>query len=252
MPRTVQRFGWIPDLPDQRDFLYAAPATTMRALPSRVDLRETCPPIYDQGDLGSCTANAIAAAIEFNQMKERVPHFTGSRLFIYYNERAMEGTIESDAGAMIRDGIKSVATQGVCPETMWPYNIDKFRQRPPDNCYAEALKHKIVLYQRLPQLLSEMQGCLASGFPFVLGFAVYESIRGTRVGRTGDIPIPGRGEHQIGGHAVLAVGYDDATRKFLIRNSWCTGWGQHGYGTLPYGYLVNPGLASDFWTIRRV
>src|SRR4030095_2793109 len=117
--RKIKRYGWIPDIPDQRDFLYAAPPAFLRALPPKVDLRKKCPPVYDQGQLGSCTANAIAGAIEFDQMKEQLPQiFLPSRLFIYYNERVIEGTVDSDSGAMLRDGIKTVAKQGACPEPM--------------------------------------------------------------------------------------------------------------------------------------
>src|SRR5437763_15243788 len=125
--RKIKRSGWIPDIPDQRDYLYAAPPAFLRALPARIDLRKQCPPVYDQGQLGSCTANAIGGAIEFDQIKQNLsPIFVPSRLFIYYNERSMEGTVNSDSGAQIRDGMKSVGTVGVCPEDMWPYNITKF------------------------------------------------------------------------------------------------------------------------------
>src|SRR5437016_6970453 len=143
--RSGKGFGWIPDLPDHRDFLYAAPMAMLRALPPRVDLRRQCPPMYDQGQLGSCTANAIGGAIEFDQMKQALPQiFVPSRLFIYYNERVLEGTTNSDSGAMIRDGIKTVANQGACPEPMWPYIISKFRSRPTTTCYTEAAKHTAV------------------------------------------------------------------------------------------------------------
>src|SRR5205085_6547955 len=117
--RKTKRYGWIPDIPDQRDFLYAAPPAFLRALPPKVDLRKKCPPVYDQGQLGSCTANAVAGAVEFDQMRERLPQiFIPSRLFIYYNERVIEGTVKTDACAMLRDGIKTVAKQGSCPEPM--------------------------------------------------------------------------------------------------------------------------------------
>ena len=129
--RTVQRFGWVPDLPDARDFLYSAPEDVLVALPKKVDLSAKMPPVYDQGQLGSCTANAIGAAFEFEQMKQQQKDFMPSRLFIYYNERAIEGTIDSDSGAMIRDGIKSVAKIGVCPEDTWPYDIARFTEKPP-------------------------------------------------------------------------------------------------------------------------
>ena len=251
MPQKIQRYGWIHDLPDQRDHLYAAPAQVLGVLPASVDLRPQCPPVYDQGQLGSCTANAIGAAIQFLEMKEQLPNvFTPSRLFIYYNERVMEGTVDSDSGAQIRDGIKSVSKDGSCAEEMWPYDITKFRTKPDAKCYAEAAKHKVIQYQRLTQNLQQMKGCLASGFPFVFGFTVYESFESPEVAKTGHAPLPGPTEQAIGGHAVMAVGYDDSQQTFLVRNSWGTGWGMQGYFTLPCAYLSQPSLSSDFWTIR--
>jgi C1A family cysteine protease len=245
---TIQGYGWVPDLPDQRDFVYAAPTPFQRNLPASVDLSSKCPPVYDQGQLGSCTANAIAGAIEFEQKKKFVP----SRLFIYYNERAMEGTIDSDSGAQIRDGIKSVATEGAPPERLWPYQISQFRQKPSAAAYTAAKADLVVLYQRLIQDLTTMRGCLASKNPFVFGFTCYESFESQKVARTGILPMPESNEKVVGGHAVMAVGYDDATRMFLVRNSWGTGWGLKGYYKMPYAYLTNPKLASDFWTIRSV
>ena len=168
-------YGWIPDRPDQRDHIYAAPLMELKTIPSKVDLTAKCPPVYDQGQLGSCTANAIAAAVEFGLKKEHKHAFMPSRLFIYYNERAMEHTVDSDSGAMIRDGIKSVARQGDAPEKEWPYDIAKFKIKPPPNVYHDAKKHRVVQYQRVVQNLTQMRGCLASGYPFVFGFTVYES-----------------------------------------------------------------------------
>jgi len=242
----IQKYGWLPDLPDQRDFLYAAPTPFQRNLPTSIDLSKKCPPVYDQGQLGSCTANAIAAAIEFTNKKKFVP----SRLFIYYNERAMEGTILSDSGAQIRDGIKTVATQGAPPEKDWPYVIGQFSQKPPMNAYTDAKADLITLYQRVIQNLNTMQGCLASGFPFVFGFTVYESFEGPQVAKTGIVSMPAVNEKTVGGHAVMAVGYDDKKREFLVRNSWGSDWGLKGYFKMPYAYLTDPKLASDFWTIR--
>jgi C1A family cysteine protease len=253
MALKIQRYGWIPDLPDHRDQLYSAPVTALQRLPARVDLTPQCPAVYDQGQLGSCTANAIGAAIQFEQIKQKLATvFVPSRLFIYYNERVMEGTVDSDAGAQIRDGIKSVAKQGVCPEPMWPYVIVKFRTRPLKKCYEEALKHRVILYQRLVPTLNQLRGCLTSGFPFVFGFTVYESFESPAVARTGHAPMPGPTERAIGGHAVMAVGFDDGRQRFLIRNSWGQGWGMKGYFTLPYAYVTDSQLAADFWTIRLV
>jgi C1A family cysteine protease len=253
MPRNIKRYGWIPDLPDQRDFLYSAPEPTLATLPPSVDMREQCPPLYDQGQLGSCTANAIAAAIQFDQMKQQRSYiFLPSRLFIYYNERSIEGTVASDSGAMIRDGIKSVGAQGVCPEDEWPYDITKFQQQPTDGCYQDALACKAILYRSLLQDLNQMKGCLASGYPFTFGFTVYQSFESDTVAKTGQVDMPQQNEQELGGHAVLAVGYDDAQQRFLVRNSWGDAWGMKGYFTIPYTYLLSPNLANDFWTIRLI
>jgi C1A family cysteine protease len=186
-------------------------------------------------------------------MKEKQAKvFMPSRLFIYYNERAMEGTVNEDSGAQIRDGIKSVAKQGDCPEDLWPYDITKFAVKPPQQCYQQALKFKAVLYQRLSQISNQLKGCLASGYPFVFGFTVYESFESQQVAQTGHAPMPAPTEASIGGHAVIAVGYDDSQNWFIVRNSWGVGWGMKGYFTLPYAYLIDPNLASDFWIIRVV
>jgi C1A family cysteine protease len=251
-PRKIARYGWIPDIPDQRDHLYAAPPAFLAALPPSTDLRSGCPAVYDQGQLGSCTANAIGGAIEFDRLLQKLPDFAPSRLFIYYNERVIEGTVNSDSGAQIRDGIKTVASQGVCPEPEWPYDIAKFTQKPSAKAYTDAVTDRAISYQSLVQDLNQMKGCLASGYPFVFGFTVYASFDTAAVAKSGHAPMPGSGERVIGGHAVMAVGYDDASQWFLVRNSWGTGWGLAGYFTLPYSYLIQPGLASDLWTIRIV
>lgn len=261
MPNLKRSLGWLPDLPDHRDFLYAAPAAILRKLPVKADLRSKCPKtVYDQGRLGSCTANAIGAALEFDQIKQGQTPSTPSRLFIYYNERAMEHNIQTDSGAQIRDGIKSVAKQGACPETLWPYDDTpppsegtpcptcKFAQKPSAKCYTEALKRQILSYQRVPNILSSMKGCLADGFPFVFGFTVYENFPFDTT--TGVVPAPKGGV--LGGHAVLAVGYDDITQQFTFRNSWSKKWGKGGYGFIAYSYLLDPNLADDLWTIRTI
>ena len=247
------RFGWIPDLPDHRDFMYAAPTPILQKIPPSADLNRQCPPVYDQGQLGSCTANAIAAAFQFDEMKQKEKDVsTPSRLFIYYGERAMEGTVNEDSGAQIRDGIKVVVHNGVCPEKEWPYDIAKFTQKTPQKCFTDAKKYKAVTYQRLIQDLNTMKGCLAEGFPFVFGITVYESMMTPEVAKTGVVPMPTTQEKVLGGHAILAVGYDDSKRTFKFRNSWGTSWGDGGYGYIPYSYLTDDNLASDFWTIRVV
>ncbi len=166
-------FGWIPDLPDQRDFLFSAVYAKAPVLPASVDLRAACSPVEDQKKLGSCTANALVGALEFLERKDGVPFEDLSRLFVYYNERVIEHTVSSDSGAMLRDGIKSLAKQGVCAESDWPYVLTHFKEKPPKACYTEAGLHLITSYQRL-KTLDDMRSCLAAGYPFVFGFTVYE------------------------------------------------------------------------------
>lgn len=243
-------YGWVPDLPDHRDFLYNQVRAVPPSLPASVDLRSKCSPVENQGQLGSCTANALAGALEFLELENRTPFTDLSRLFIYYNERAIEHTIKSDSGAQIRDGVKTLAKQGVCPEKKWPYVISRFEIKPTPACYAEAKKHIITSYHRI-LTLDEMRTCLAEGFPFVFGFTVYESFESQEVARSGVVNMPDSGERVVGGHAVLGVGYSDKQRRFIVRNSWGRGWGQHGYFTIPYGYLASRNLADDFWTVRN-
>jgi C1A family cysteine protease len=250
----MTKYGWKPDLPDHRDRVYAAPRRAIAVLPPKVDLRPLCPPVYDQGDLGSCTGNAIAAAFAFAKKKEapKAPFMTPSRLFVYYNERVMEHTVSQDAGAQIRDGIKSVAKQGVCSESTWPYVPKDFKKKPPKAAYSEALLNQALSYERVLQSLVQMRVCLASGFPFVFGFSVYEGFESDAVAKTGKLMLPGPNEAALGGHAVLCVGYNDAQQRFLVRNSWGAGWARKGYFTMPYEYLLTSNLSDDLWTIRTV
>lgn len=251
------RYGWIPDLPDQRDLQFDPIAALIASatgpvLPSAVDLRPHCPPVYDQGQIGSCTANAIAAAVRFTQKwTYSIDIFDPSRLFIYYNERRIEGTIASDSGAQLRDGIKSVATDGVCPNSEWGYE-HAFDERPWSHCYTDAKKDLLTQYLRIQQGLVHMKACLAGGWPFVFGFTVYEGFESDAVASSGIVPMPGASESVIGGHAVMCVGYQDADRAFLCQNSWGPAWGEKGFFTLPYDYMVNPDLAADFWTLRKM
>ncbi|HEX4373016.1 MAG TPA: C1 family peptidase, partial [Puia sp.] len=207
-PRPHFGMGWVADRPDQRDLFYATPPAVSTTLPAATDMRKKCPPVYNQECLGSCTANAIAGAIEFEQIRQnKKSAFMPSRLFIYYNERAMEGTVSSDSGAQIRDGIKSVAKKGVCTEEEWPYTIGtckvtgsdsngepiydtgtKFKQKPTAACYKDALKYEVLQYQRLQNVLPQLKGCLAEGYAFVLGFTVYSSFY--NIGKNGMMPLP--------------------------------------------------------------
>lgn len=248
LSQVKSRLGWAKDKIDTRDYRFPnLKPTAVR----KVDLRTPALPVIDQGSLGSCTACAIASAYQFDLMKQSRPLFLPSRLFIYYNERLMEGTELQDSGAYIRDGIKSINSIGACPESNWPYLISKFAVRPPAQCYSVAARHKSVLYRRVTQSLDQMKAVLNSGFPFVLGFLVYESFLSVSRNR-GYATMPRRGEALLGGHAVLVVGYDDAAGVFIVKNSWGTSWGDNGYFYVPYAYFTSPAYANDLWVITTV
>ncbi len=246
----MKSYGWLKDVHDPRDYRFPIPK--LYGFPQKVDLRPKCPPVYDQGQLGSCTANAIAAAVEFERMAQSLPDFVPSRLFIYYNERAMEGSVSEDAGAQIRDGIKSVANLGACSETEWPYDVSQFAVQPPAPCYQSALHDQVIQYSSMVQSLNSMQTCLSMGFPFCFGFTVYDSFESEQVAQTGIVPMPSASENQLGGHAVLCVGYDNTTQQFIVRNSWSANWGLQGYMLMPFAYLLRGDLSSDFWNIKLV
>jgi C1A family cysteine protease len=245
--------GWKPDLPDARDHYYSTSSRFLAALPSKVDLRNQCPPIFDQGHLGSCTANGGGSMWQFIAEKTGRQSFIPSRLFLYYNTRLIEGTQDWDSGAYLRDTLKSLVGDGICPDTIWSYedNTPKFTQRPADLCYVEGEQHQTLSYQRVLQNMQQIKGCLAEGYPFVFGFTVYESF--SSISNDGIMPIPDfSAERTIGGHAVMVVGYDDEKQMVIIRNSWSEDWGDQGYFYMPYSYLLNNNLCDDFWTIRIV
>lgn len=258
MQRKIKGYGWHPDLPDHRDLnlkLGVIDAIKSLFLSAEVDLRADCPQIFNQGNLGSCTANAISAMDEFMQMKEKLAKiFRPSRLFIYYNERDMEGTVSQDSGAQIRDGIKSIAKQGVCQEALWPYDEAKFADKPSEACFTQGKEHVAISYMRVDQNVTAMKKCLVDGYPFVFGFTVYDSFESQAVANTGIVPMPTKDESVLGGHAVMAVGYSNTKKAFLIRNSWGKGWGidGSGYCWMPFDYLTDENLSSDFWTLRVV
>lgn len=216
-------------------------------LPSTVDLRPHCPPVYDQGNLGSCTANSLCALMQYLN-----PHYVGSRLFLYYNERRIEGDIEVDAGATIADGIRALKWYGLCPESEWPYVITNFSVRPPGKCYSDALHDKALRVYSVPTTLLGLKTALIGGHLVAIGISVFESFESQHVATTGEVPLPNKNEKLLGGHAVVIVGYNELQRCFIMRNSWGTHWGQAGYFTIPYDYLTNPKLATDAWAILSI
>ncbi|HEX9646189.1 MAG TPA: C1 family peptidase [Alphaproteobacteria bacterium] len=265
--------GWERDIPDFRD--YSADSADVKsvlakskplkaaakAAPAKVDLREWCPPIEDQGNIGSCTANAGVGMLEYFERRAFGKHLDGSRLFLYKATRNLLGW-EGDQGAYLRDTMKAMCLFGVPPESYWPYRTQRFDDEPTPFCYAFAQSYKAMQYYRLDpagspaaQVLADVKTYLAAKLPAMFGFTVYSSMPGIGAG-TGDIPFPSSGDRREGGHAVLAVGYDDNRRiasekgALLIRNSWGEEWGDKGYGWIPYTY-VQRGLAVDFWSLVR-
>jgi C1A family cysteine protease len=252
MPRATQWYGWLRDVPDHRDVFFTPNRDHIADLDKAVDLRKnfTFAP-YNQGELGSCTANAIAAAMQFEAIKAEADDVsTPSRLFIYYNERDMMGTVSADSGAMLRDGLKTVAQCGAPPEDLWEYDIDQFDKKPPKKVYLAAQDHLVLVYRRVDQSLTDMRVVLSLGFTFAFGFTAYESFESKEVARTGVMPMPGLSESVVGSHAALAVGYDDEEQHIIVRNSWGARWGDRGHFYMPYAFIQDPHLATDFWTIQ--
>src|SRR4030095_13089081 len=204
--RSPRWYGWLPDLPDHRDLFFSSVAPRLATLPRKVDMRSKCSPVEDQGQVVSSTANALVGALEFLELKDGAKFSDLSRLFVYYNERVIEGTVDQDSGAFIRDGIKSLAKQGVCTEPEWPYKTSRFTKKPTRACYRTAKKHRILSYHRITTV-DEMRNCLAEGFPFVFGFTVYDAFESAAVAKSGVLNLPKPSEAVRGGNAVLAGGY---------------------------------------------
>jgi len=277
---TTQKrgMGWIPDYPDFRDYteeteevrsvLGSAAVVKAKGLPVSMDLREHCSSVEDQGALGSCTAHAGVGIIEYYERKAFGRHIDASRLFLYKVTRNLM-KMKGDTGAYLRTTMGGMVLFGVPPEDYWPYTDDEkgFDKEPPAFCYAFAQNYQTLKYFRhdppglkLEEVLTKLKGYLSKGHPAMFGFSVYSSIEQSE--KTGRIPFPSPKERIEGGHAIVAVGYDDkmkiknqygkveTTGALLIRNSWGKGWGEEGYGWLPYEYIMR-GLAEDFWSILK-
>lgn len=244
------KYGWIPDLPDVRDYKFTAPPTI--ELPPIVDNSGMHPIVYDQGKLGSCTANSSALAYDFARVKAGLAAILPSRLMVYYDERVIEGTVKYDSGAMNRDAIKTLADTGVCPEKYWPYTILKFAKRPTQTAYKQAAPHKISLYERINNLsLQDLKAAIVNNSGFIFGISVYSSFQNPDVAKTGIIPMPDTSnEKLLGGHSIFACGYNDNTQMIKGRNSWSDQWGDKGHFYIPYAYLTNQNMADDFWAIE--
>jgi C1A family cysteine protease len=243
----MRKFGWIPDEKDDRDYQYVRSAKlSTKELPAEGSVISLFPQVYQQGNLGSCVGQATKALMAASYTKQIQIDPNLSALMIYYTAREIENSINEDVGCSPRDALKGVAKIGVCTEMLWPYIISRFADRPSFEAYEDALNHQILSYYSINPALSLLRGCIADGYPFSVGVRVFENFPM----EIGEIPMP-KGQ-EIGGHDIVIVGYNDNTRKFIVRNSWGVEWGISGYGAIPYDYLTDYSLASDFWTIRMV
>lgn len=246
-------YGYIKDLPDLRDYTTTGHNTfgLSNSNVTKVDLSNLFPPVYDQAGLGACVPNSLASVIEFLQNKEKITQYTPSRLFIYYNTRVIDGTVKSDSGCTFRNCIKSYNDLGSPPENYWLYMPFRFTTKPSKKAYDEGLKHKELRYVKISQDLDSLKAVLTSGYPFVFGMVCYQSFESKEVASTGNVPLPKKDEKPTKGHAGVCVGFDDATKQFLCRNSWGSKWGKKGYYTLPYEYMINSNLTGDHWMITH-
>jgi C1A family cysteine protease len=261
--------GWQRDLPDIRDYSLGHDevrkllkgSNTLKAKPPKaaqsVDLRQWCSAIEDQENIGSCTAQAVVGLLEYFERRAFGVHVDASRLFTYKTTRNLLGWT-GDTGAWLRTAMKSLVLFGSPPERFLPYDTSKFDDEPSAFCYSAAQNYKAIRYFRLGSsgvvgatLLQRVKQFLAAGHPSMFGFTVYGFGNAQ-----GEIAYPGPNDSVQGGHAVIAIGYDDKrkigpeTGALMIRNSWGAEWGEAGYGWLPYRYVID-GLADDFWSLFK-
>lgn len=244
--RDHKWYGYRRDARDDRDIMFTPHPG--QVVPAAIDLRDHCPPVMDQGPYGSCTAHGITGALRYGFLKTGQADTPLSRMMLYADERIREGTFPADAGAEIRDGIKSTQVEGIAVEKLWPYQASKMKTKPTPAVYKAAVKFKFK-YSRVEVDVDHLRAAIAAGWPVVVGIDVYESFESDAVSKTGVVPMPVSGDKNIGGHCMYAVGYGQKPDHFTVRNSWNTDWGDHGDCYIPYGYLGSTKYGSDYWTI---
>ena len=249
--------GWIPQPPDARDFEFL-PAVAVHQKPVAQFLEISAIPVLQQGQQGSCTGNATAGIVMYDQQAQGEPIVLPSRSFIYWNARQAEGTTAYDSGAAVRDAVGGVAKYGVCPDSEFPYDDRVFNVAPSAQDYTDAVRQEALVYESVRY--GHLDQAIASGFPFVFGFSVYESFESPEVASTGIVPIPEPGERVLGGHCVWCYGYNSSytknadwlpPRTKACRNSWGDTWGNGGDFVLPQ-WFFDKGQATDYWVIRRI
>jgi len=245
-------YGCRPSVPDQRNLKFLHLGNT--PLPAVISLRDKMPTPLDQGQLGSCTSNAMANIFKYHLIKDNVAgeKFVPSRLFIYYNSRSLENTVNSDSGATIVDTCKAVNRFGAPAEHEFPYDITKYTVKANAKVYSDASHRKAVKYQVVQPNIEQIKGVLTQGLPVQIGFSVYESFESDEVAKTGIVPMPSQSEQNLGGHSVVVIGVNDNTQLVECENSWGTELGQGGFFYLPYAYILDPNLTWELWAIDLV
>jgi hypothetical protein len=249
----MKRFGWIPDIPSIKDHPDPLSAKRPIALPLNVDWRPKAPPIIDQDNSNSCVGFTGVQVVRFmRRMLGLADDFAPSPMFLYWFARYMQrsGWENHDSGCYIRDAMRVLVADGICPEHEWPFNLDRINERPPQIVLHNALAHKTLEYVRMKRddNLYHLKHSLAQGFPFMAGISVYTSFMD--VGDNGIVPMPKTNETLEGGHAVWFPGNFQDEHVFIGANSWGTEtWGDKGYFYLPEAYLANDDLSDDFWRI---
>jgi C1A family cysteine protease len=248
-PLIIKGLGWKPDRLDRRDIPFRR-SEAPRHLPGVVDLRADCPPHMDQGKLGSCVAHGVTSVIRYTLKREGQDPRPLSRLQLYFDGRTIENTVKEDSGLTIRDGIKCAADTGVAVEPLWPYNIDRFKQKPFPRVYTNALRFRALTYKRVNPDAGSIKSAIASGWPVVFGFNVFNQFLGTQCASDGMVAIPGNNEAPVGGHCTILVGYGQRPGYITSQNSWSSAWGDHGDCYFPEQFLEEQ--ASDFWIVTKV
>jgi len=244
--------------PDERDYRLEFDRETPEGqvvLPSRLTM--TLPiqvgEVFDQGSIGSCTANAAGSMYSCILQKISGSTITPSRLYVYWNSRSFTNTTSQDVGCTLRDTMRALARFGVCRESIWSYRPENLFRRPAFNCFTEGSTRQALSYASIPTDLFQMKSVLNAGYPFVFGLLLFSSFMDSSVITTGNVKNPDLKKEQfLGGHAMCAIGYDDEKQAFLVRNSWGRGWGMNGDAYIPYEYMTNPELCFDMWTLYSV
>jgi len=262
--RSPQRFGWVPDIPDFRDHSVDEFLETLEPVPEGLtsfSLRDKQPaPPWEQGELSSCTAHAVAYCVQYQRQEQQLVNAVPSRLFVYYSTREIEGTTEYNVGTAIRDAIKAIVAEGTPPEDMWPYDTTVYAEKPPQEVYAVAEKLQALGYATVGHDLDAIKRLIYNNLPISMGFTVYQSFWWPECQTAGQMPMPSDDEEAVAAHAVVWMGWNDEAvvpntpdlGALETRNSWGPNWGDQGHFWMPYEYARRPLLSSDFWVVRLV